>query len=350
MPLTAAPLRIAPRAVARLWGRTSLTPLFADSATGLEPIGEVWLTHREAPVVEGPLVGLTLDHAWQQMPPQWKGHGLQEERHFPLLAKFLFTSQSLSIQVHPDDHAAAVLEATGDAQGKTEMWHVVAADRDAEVYVGLRPGIGREQFCRAIANGTVVKCLQRWPVRPGDTVFLPAGTFHTCGPGLVLCEIQQYSDLTYRVFDYGRLGPDGRPRELHIEKALAVGRFAPAGGLVPAVRQPCAGGAVSYLLSCRYFSVERWDLTAAAEAEPSTESFDLLIVLAGSGRLQWENGETVYATGQCWFVPAHLGVYRTVPAQPTTLLRVSRLSPEEFLRRGRRQGVAAEALRRVVFV
>ncbi len=144
---------------------------------------------------------------------------------FPLLVKFLFPEQKLSVQVHPDDDYARAHEAAAGGTGKTEMWYVVSARAGAEVFVGLRDGVTPDSFRRAIANGGVEDCLRKFSIAAGDAVFVPAGTAHTIGPGSILCEIQENSDLTYRVFDYNRKNPDGSARELHIEKAMAVTEF-----------------------------------------------------------------------------------------------------------------------------
>ena len=149
------------------------------------------------------------------------------------------------MQVHPDDAYASTHEQAAGGRGKTEMWYVIAARPGAEVLAGLKPEVTRENFAHAIADGTVENCLERIPVSAGDAIFIPAGTVHTIGPGLVLCEIQQQSDLTYRVYDYDRRDAQGQSRELHIEKALEVMRFGKqTGGRIEPVPARRGGRAV----------------------------------------------------------------------------------------------------------
>src|ERR1700683_1383275 len=164
------------------------------------------------------------------MPPEWAGTRADIGRDFPLLVKFIFPDEKLSVQVHPDDQYAAAHEGAAGGRGKTEMWYAMRAHAGAEVLVGLKPTVTRESFAHAIADGTAEKCLMRVPVSTGDAIFVPAGTAHTIGPGMVLCEVQENSDLTYRVFDYNRRNPDGTERELHIEKAMDVLNFGEQGG------------------------------------------------------------------------------------------------------------------------
>ncbi len=192
--------------MARIWGARSLAPLFLEKTNLAEPIGEVWLTGNECVFADGPFAGRPLGEAWRAMPPEWAGTQLDTSKPFPLLVKFLFPEDILSIQVHPDDEYARQHEAHTGWTGKTEMWHAIAARPGAEVLVGLKEEVTPESFRAAITDGTAEKCLARVRVEPGDTIFVPAGTVHTIGPGLVLCEIQENSDLTYRVFDYNRPG------------------------------------------------------------------------------------------------------------------------------------------------
>ena len=146
----------------------------------------------------------------------------------PLLVKFIFPEDNLSVQVHPDDDYARAHEADAGGVGKTEMWYAVSAREGAGVRLGFNPAVTPQSFERAIKEGTAEKCLRRLGVRAEDAFFVPAGTPHTIGPGMVLCEVQQHSDITYRVFDYNRIGPDGAPRPLHIRKALEVMKFGDA--------------------------------------------------------------------------------------------------------------------------
>jgi mannose-6-phosphate isomerase len=308
------PCRLEPQFVPRIWGARSLAPLFPDKQNLTEPIGEVWLTGNDCVFADGPFAGRTLGEAWRAMPPGWAGTRLDNSQPFPLLVKFLYPEDILSIQVHPDDRYARQHEAHTGWTGKTEMWHAIAARPGAEVLVGLKEDVTPESFRAAIADGTAENCLNRIPVEAGDTIFVPAGTVHTIGPGLVLCEIQENSDLTYRVFDYNRPGLDGQPRPLHIEKALAVTRF---GKQLGGKTQPLTVD----LLSCAYFATRRLDFSEAVSAETGRERFELLIILDGHGEIEAAGGRFEYARGEAWLLPAALGAHRLAPSTPTALLR-----------------------------
>jgi mannose-6-phosphate isomerase len=286
------------------------------------------------------------------MPPEWTGTRLREQAHIPLLAKFIFPGDKLSIQVHPDDAYAQKHESAAGGVGKTEMWYVAEASKGAKVRVGLGASVTRQTFMRSISDGTTESCLEPIAVKTGDTIFVPAGTAHMIGPGVVLYEMQQYSDLTYRVFDYNRFGAGGVARELHVEKSMDVLRFGPPapGEAAPGRVEPIAldGGPNAerlLLVACRYFAVERWQFSDRVSIETSPERFELLTPLAGTGRLSFpwslpegvtraaraalppdteapaSNEEFAYAPGQMWLIPAALGTYSIEPAAPTTFLR-----------------------------
>lgn len=308
------PCRLEPQFVPRIWGARSLAPLFPEKTHLEAPVGEVWLTGNDCVFAGGPFAGRALGEAWRAMPPEWAGTRLDTRKPFPLLVKFLFPEDILSIQVHPDDAYARLHEAHTGWTGKTEMWHAIAARPGAEVLVGLKEEITPESFRAAIADGTAENCLKRIPVQAGDTIFVPAGTVHTIGAGLVLCEIQENSDLTYRVFDYHRPGLDGQPRPLHIEKALAVTRFGrQLGGKTPPLSR--------HALHCSYFETRRLDFAEPLAAETRRERFELLIVLEGSGHIEAVGERAGYGRGQAWLLPAALGAYRLAPSAPSAALR-----------------------------
>ena len=318
-----APVRLAPKFVERIWGTRDLSPLFSRKIPEKDqPIGEVWLTGEECGFATGEFAGRTLGSVWPSLPAEWTGTSLRGLPRIPLLVKFIFPEDKLSVQVHPDDAYAAKNEAATGGVGKTEMWYVVRAREGAAVRAGLRPGVTRESFERALADGSVENCLGSAPVRAGDAVFVPAGTAHTIRPGVVLCEIQQQSDITYRVFDYNRAGADGKPRELHIRQALEVMRFGEqAGGLCDPLR--ITRGAVTERLyaACRYFATERWEFRERVAAATSPEHFDFLIFLEGRGRIEFGGRAEPFAPAEVWLLPAALGAYRLEPDSPVTLLR-----------------------------
>jgi mannose-6-phosphate isomerase len=346
------PARLEPVFYPRPWGALSLAPLFPEKSQLAEPIGEAWMTSTDSRFADGPFAGKSLAQAWLEMPPEWTGIPAASRGSFPLLVKFIFAEDKLSVQVHPDDAYASAHEQAAGGRGKTEMWYIIAARPGAEVLAGLKPWVTREKFERAIADASVEECLERVPVRAGDTIFIPAGTVHTIGPGLVLCEIQQYSDLTYRVFDYNRRDAQGQSRPLHIEKALEVIRFGKqSGGRIEPVRAVRGSITETYLAACPYFAAEKWDFHGKISTASSREHFDLLIFLEGSGRIEWPSGRAAYAPAQLWMVPAALGEYQFFPAAHTSLLRAyvpGNLG--EFVRRLESQGVTGAELSRVVHV
>jgi mannose-6-phosphate isomerase len=316
------PFRIEPAFVPRIWGTRSLAPLYPDKSNLQEPIGEVWLTGVDCKVASGPFAGRTLGEAWREMPPEWRGSRFTEPGDFPILVKFIFPNDKLSIQVHPDDAYAAAHEQAAGGRGKTEMWHAVMAEPGAHVLVGTKPGVSKKLLLDAISNNTLENLLESHAVYSGHTFFVPAGTPHTIGPRMVLCEVQEYSDLTYRVYDYGRTDAKGKPRELHVEKALDVMQFGrTAGGTVPSLSlfsgdKRESGGKRTLLSACRYFAVERWEFYKSFwHFQRRGFSFDILVVLNGVGQLEWNKGEIVlgggrvnFQEGQCWCIPANLAV------------------------------------------
>jgi len=318
-----APVRLEPRFVPRIWGARSLAPLYPEKKNLAEPIGEVWLTGNDCVFANGPFAGRRLADAWRAMPADWAGTKLNTREPFPLLVKFLFPEQWLSVQVHPDDAYARMYEAAAGGVGKTEMWHVLSAQEKASVLVGLRPSTTAGEFRRKIAEGTVEECLERIPVSAGDSIFVPAGTVHTIGPGMTLCEIQENSDVTYRVFDYHRLGPDGKPRGLHVEQALAVTRFGEqSGGKTQSIQRERSGRTVTLCAACRYFATEKWELLGRANRATTAERFELFIFLEGAGRIEVPHQPAQnYSRAEVWLLPAGLGAFQLTPTQPTSLLR-----------------------------
>lgn len=323
------PFRIEPIFSPRIWGSRSLAPLFPEKTNLAEPIGEAWLTGVDCRVATGPFAGKTLGEAWREMPAEWRGEKFKEPGDFPLLVKFIFPTDKLSIQVHPDDAYASLHEKAAGGRGKTEMWHVVSAEPGAQVLVGFKPGISKERFFDAIRNNSLEELLETHSVFNGDTFFIPAGTPHTIGSGMVLCEVQQYSDLTYRVYDYLRVDAQGKPRELHIAKALDVMQFGKTSGKTEPLplysggrghRKSLPGGKRSLISACRYFAVERWEIYTGIDRLGGTGvTFDIVVPLNGNAQLVWsgkvwktgqkarDSGHAEILPGQCWFIPALLG-------------------------------------------
>lgn len=317
-----APIRIEPTFSPRLWGARSLAPLYPERSNLTEPLGEAWLTDVDCRIASGPFEGKTLGAAWREMPVEWRGTRLVSCTDFPLLVKFIFPKEKLSVQVHPDDAYAQVHERAAGGRGKTEMWHIVSAEPAAQLLLGFKPGSDKDKFLAALASHTVENLFLAHRVHAGDTFFVPAGMPHTIGANMIVCEVQEYSDLTYRMYDYDRVDAHGKPRELHLEKALEVTQFGESrGGRVPPL--PISHGPVekTLLAACRYFATERWEFRAPVQTETITDRFELWVVLEGTGSIHWQGVPLSYTRGQCWFVPASLGRCSLQPEQSTSVIR-----------------------------
>ena len=346
------PARLEPIFSARPWGARTLAPLFPEKSNLTEPLGEAWMTGVECRFASGPFAGQKLGDVWRTLPSAWTGTKISgSDGSFPLLVKFIFAEEKLSVQVHPDDEYAARHEQAAGGRGKTEIWYAIRARAGAEVLAGLKPSVTPEIFKRAIEEGSAENCLQHIPVRAGEAIFVPPGTAHTIGAGLVLCEIQECSDLTYRVFDYNRRDAQGRSRELHIEKALRVIRFGEQrGGKIEPARIVRGGVTETYFVACHYFAAEKWEFAERTAAATSPEHFDVLIFLEGCGAIQWGGESVEYRPAQTWLLPAALGAYHLAPDERTSLLRAYVPVPlDEFTRKLAAQGVSEAALSRLVY-
>jgi len=258
MTTSLAPFRLKPWFSERVWGKRDLRPWYSDTGTS-ELVGEAWLTGPQCMVETGRFAGRTLASVATEL-----------GKEFPLLVKLLFPAEKLSVQVHPDDAQA---KAMGETRGKTECWYVLEAEPGAAVALGLKPGVGVEDVKGAVADGTMEKLMEWVPVSVGDMLFVDAGTVHAIGPGVVLLETQQTSDVTYRLYDYGR------PRELHLEKGLQVIRTKTAAGKVA----PKVVDGFVRLIEQRYFVVDRFDLKAGNEVRVAMDGPGCLVGLTGSG-------------------------------------------------------------------
>jgi mannose-6-phosphate isomerase len=238
-----APFLIAPFFSERVWGIRDLHPWYDQVATG-DPIGEAWLTGDQCVVASGSHAGKTLGVLFAENPKALLGESAPCNGGSPLLIKVLFVREKLSVQVHPDDQMARKY---GDPRGKTECWYVLAAEPDAQVACGLKPGVTLNEVKTGIEEGTLESSLNLIDVAPGEMVFVDAGTVHAIWPGLIIMETQQNCDLTYRMYDYGR------GRELHIEKSLEAVRFKTRAGKIAS--HPLADRTL--LMNGDYFRIER---------------------------------------------------------------------------------------------
>ncbi len=276
-----APFRLKPWFSERVWGKRDLRPWYADTGT-TELVGEAWLTGPQCVVETGDLAGRTFASVADELGGE-----------FPLLVKLLFPNEKLSVQVHPDDAQA---QAFGEARGKTECWYVLEAEPGAAVALGLKDGAGREQVAAAIADGAKgnMESLMEWvPVSVGDMLFVDAGTVHAIGPGVVLLETQQTSDVTYRLYDYGR------PRELHLEKGLAVMKGKTQAGKVKAREMD----GFTRLIEQKYFVVDRFDLEKMEEVRVPMEGRGCLVGLKGTVAVITPGDEVELVPGQAVVIP-----------------------------------------------
>lgn len=293
----------------RVWGGRTLERFFGG---GLPPgpVGEAWVLGEHPrgtnAVTNGVLAGSDLGQVCRRHREAILGTLAIRAgaARFPLLVKLLDARDRLSVQVHPADGDPTL---TPGESGKTEMWYILDAEPGATIVYGLRDGVGPREFARAIADERVADCLREVPVAAGDAFLIPAGTIHALGAGVLVAEIQQSSDTTYRVHDYGRLGLDGQPRELHIREALQVTRYQrPA----PPRRSDAAGtNRWTELSRSRHFVVEKGLCQGEWIEETSSETFQALLVGQGIGGLEWNGGAMPLTPGQAVLLPAALGGY-----------------------------------------
>lgn len=315
------PLVLEPTAVERIWGGARLGALLGKAAPAGARIGETWETALEAQVSNGPLVGRALGDVARRYGPALLGARprVTSEIPFPLLVKFLDAADVLSIQVHPDDAYAQTRLA--EPFGKTEAWHIVAAEPGAVIYHGLAADLAPDEVAAALAAGRLAAHLHAEVVHAGDTLFTPAGTIHAIGGGILLYEIQQYSDVTFRLHDWDRLGADGRPREIHVAQGLAVADpTSHAHHTIPP--QPLDDrGERTILVACRYFALEAREFGGAQTLTLDGATCHLLTVLTGELEIaDGRGGAATVALGQTALLPADSGAVRLEAAPGARVL------------------------------
>ncbi len=331
------PLRFQPIFRRYIWGGRRLGTVLGKAIGPESDYAESWeiVDHGDdqSRVVAGPLAGKTLGEIVAQHGAELFGHQFQSaggpppnmstaagsRRHydsFPLLFKFLDANTMLSVQVHPNDEQAAQLSPP-DA-GKTEAWVVLAAEPKSAIYAGLKRGFDRAALARELARGTCELCLNRIEPRVGDCILLPAGTVHALGAGLLIAEIQQSSDTTYRLFDWNRVGPDGRPRALHIEEALDVIDH-DRGPVMPTAPVATDRPQVVRLTACDKFVLDRWQIALPREIGGDNR-FHILSVIEGSATAVGDPVGKPLATGDTILLPAAVGPLRVEPAAPSATI------------------------------
>ena len=300
------PLKFEPILKTIVWGGEKIAP-YKGIETKQNHIGESWelsgVAGNESVVSEGPLKGKTI----AELTKEYKGKLVGEHVYantgdeFPLLIKFIDALSDLSIQVHPNDELAA--KRHNGSKGKTEMWYVVAADEGAHLLAGLTKKITPEEYAAKVADGTITDVLARYDVHPGDVFFLPAGRIHAICGGCFIAEIQQTSNITYRIYDYGRLGLDGKPREVHTELAKDAIDYT----VYPDYRTPYtpAKDEEVEVVSCPYFTTSIYDLTLPYAKDLSDiDSFMVVMCLSGEGTLEVDGQEVGVHQGETVLIPA----------------------------------------------
>ncbi len=300
------PLKFEPILKTIVWGGEKIAP-YKEIETEQKHIGESWelsgVAGNESVVADGPLKGKTIAQLVKEYKGELVGKHVYDNTgdEFPLLIKFIDALSDLSIQVHPNDELAA--KRHNGSKGKTEMWYVVAADEGAHLLTGLTEKITPEEYAAKVADGTITDVLARYEVHPGDVFFLPAGRIHAICGGCFIAEIQQTSNITYRIYDYGRLGLDGKPREVHTELAKDAIDYT----VYPDYRTqytPEKDTEVE-VVSCKYFTTSIYDLTLPYAKDLSEiDSFMVVMCLEGRGTLEVDGEEVSVHQGETVLIPA----------------------------------------------
>ena len=303
----------------RPWGTVDLSPIYPNHKCE-EKIGEAWLTGDHCKVRNGPLAGQSLAEISARYGRELVGEAARDSKHFPLLLKFLFPQEKLSVQVHPDDEMA---RRTGQPWGKTECWYVVSAKPGAQVALGLKPGVIRADLERAIHEKRAEELLNWISIYPGEMIYVAGGTVHTLGPGSILVETQQQSDTTYRLYDYGR------PRELHLNDGLAAVKEQVASGKVIRPAPSSLEGTNNHrglLIAAPYFVVDIFELKEPQNFriadEPGTNSVQIMIVVEGCGVVEAPGTEPVtMVKGDAVVVPACVREFNVRPQWTVEILK-----------------------------
>lgn len=301
-----------------IWGGTGFKDKFAMD-TGLDTASEAWVLsaneHGKSFVANGEFLQKTIDEVYEVLKERLVGDYVQEKysSHFPLLVKFLDCADKLSVQVHPNDEYAQKHE--NSRFGKTEMWYILDAKENAKLIYGFDKDITKEEFEQAIENGDLESKLNYTPVKKGDTFYIKSGTLHALLDGLIVAEIQQNSDVTYRVFDYNRKDKNGCERELHTAKSAEVTKFESSKGKEKVETKTYAdnnNNRITPLVKCDCFTTVKYETENCVEFESSNESFDVLIFTQGEAKAVCGANEVCVKAGDCVLVPAYLGKYSVV--------------------------------------
>ena len=334
------PYLLEPKLTGAIWGGDALVRRYGKHGDPSQPLGESWECWDENRVANGALAGATLGDLRTRLGTQLTGP-IDPSRTFPVLTKLIDARQPLSVQVHPDDAYAQRVE--HQANGKTECWYILACEPGAELVLGWTRDTSREEYERRVADGTLGELLRRVPVKPGEAYYLPAGTLHAIGAGIQLFETQQASDLTYRIFDWNRVGADGNPRALHVAKAADVLDFrATFPGAVTPLSYEGDGARHTMLIADPRFVVERLDI-ARGETVLETDGRPLAVTAMDAHvRVDAAGDGTVVAPWQTVVTPGAAGVVTLIPGGEERI-SVLLVRPEPNLESVRKRALAHAA-------
>jgi len=296
-------LKLTPSCKDYLWGGSRLRTDFGVQSD-LNPLAEAWVLscHPDGPSY---LPDGTMLADYLAAHPEAAGTDCKKFEMFPVLTKFIDAKNSISIQVHPSNEYALEHE---HQYGKTEMWYVVDCEPGASLYFGVNRALTKEEFKKRIEDNTLTDVLYKADVKKGDVFFIQSGTIHAIGAGILICEIQQNSNTTYRVYDYGRRGADGKLRELHIDKAIDVSKLTPSDTSDKQGKpEEIPGGTKCALASCPYFTTEKYVVDGEVEIDVTGDSFASLVVTEGSGKVVGSENEVEFKPADSLFVPAGSG-------------------------------------------
>ena len=316
------PLRFEPILRQLIWGGRRLGTVLHKTIGSESDYAESWelsdYQDKVSVVSDGPLAGTTLRELVRSRGDELLGPAMGRREQFPLLVKFIDANQNLSVQVHPDDEEARRL--AGDS-GKTEAWVILAAEPGSAIYAGLEAGVGPGDLNEAIHSGIVEPLLHRFDAKPGDSILIEAGTVHAIGAGVLLVEVQQMSDATFRVYDWNRIGPDGKPRQLHIREAMQSIDFqrGPVGPVAPVVEEIEGVGSREHLARSRYFALDRLKIRRPTTVG-SHDRFTVLMGLEGSADLAQGRWSGRLDFGQTILLPAAVGPCEIVPRDGAVIL------------------------------
>lgn len=305
------PIKTTPIFKQYIWGGENLKTLYGKDIPG-KPTAESWEVgchpNGTSLAANGEYAGKPLTEVISSMGRDLVGENINPDEKFPLLLKVLDAEGNLSVQVHPEDTYAAAHE--NGEKGKTEMWYVLSAKPGAQLVYGFKEGVTKELYAKAIEEGTLEEILNYVDVSAGDVFFIPAGTVHAIGAGIIIAEMQQNSDTTYRVYDYNRVGADGKKRELHVEKALDVSDIACVTGRekAPGLVVKDGDNTITYYVVCNYFAFEKLDIAKAMQIKTNNK-LHILFIAQGSGEIRYNGGSESFTAGESILIPAAMGEY-----------------------------------------